>query len=272
MPELPEVETIKNDLLPHVLGHRFSNVDILWAKSIKRLSTKEFYDLLISAKVDRLNRRGKYLIFSLSNDYKLIIHLRMSGTLLLRKAGAAPDPYTRVIFKLDDSSQLRFCDVRKLGTIYLVEDEKSIIKDMGPEPLELAFTAKVLKQRLEKRTAPIKAVLCDQKVIAGIGNMYADEILHQVQIHPLKKAGDLNNTEINKIHAATIKVLKRAIENKGATVSNYTNASGQAGSAQDEFKVAHRFKQPCPSCGTEITRIKVRGRGTYFCPKCQPND
>ena len=272
MPELPEVETIKNDLAPHLPGHSFTGVELLWAKSVKKPSAKEFCDLLIDAKMERLNRRGKYLIFWLSNGYRLIIHLRMSGTLLLRKASAAPDPYARVIFNLDDGSQLRFCDVRKLGTIYLVEDEKSIIHDMGPEPLEPTFTAEILKERLAKRTAPIKAVLCDQKVVAGIGNMYADEILHEVKIHPLKKAGDLNDDEINKIHTSTIKVLKRAIENKGATVSNYTNASGEAGSAQDEFKVAHRFKKPCPTCGTEITRIKVRGRGTYFCPKCQLSD
>jgi formamidopyrimidine-DNA glycosylase len=160
--------------------------------------------------------------------------------------------------------------VRKLGTIYLVDDEKSIIKDMGPEPLESAFIEKVLKKRLAKRTAPIKATLCDQKVVAGIGNMYADEILHEVKIHPLKKAGDLSDTEIKRIHLSIINILKTAIENKGATVSNYMNPSGQAGTAQDHFKVAHRFKKPCATCGTEITRIKVRGRGTYFCSKCQP--
>jgi len=272
MPELPEVETIKNDLVPHLPGRSFTGVELLWAKSVKKPSASNFCDLLIGAKVDRLSRRGKYLIFWLSNGYKLITHLRMSGTLLLRKAGAAPDPYARVIFNLDDGNQLRFCDVRKLGTIYLVEDEKTVIHNMGPEPLEPTFTAKALKQQLEKRTAPIKAVLCDQKVVAGIGNMYADEILHQVKIHPLKKAGELNSAEIKKIHKAIIKVLNTAIENKGATVSNYTNASGQAGSAQDEFKVAHRFKKPCQTCGTEITRIKVRGRGTYFCTKCQSAD
>jgi formamidopyrimidine-DNA glycosylase len=272
MPELPEVETIKNGLLPHLPGRRFTQLSALWAKSIKKPSQQEFSSLLTGSKVDHLSRRGKYLIFRLSNGYKLIIHLRMSGTLLLRKANAAPDPYARVIFDLDDGNQLRFCDVRKLGTIYLVENEESIIKDMGPEPLEPAFTKKVLKKRLAKRTAPIKAVLCDQKVVAGIGNMYADEILHEVKIHPLKKACDLNDAEIEEIHLSIINILKTAIENKGATVSNYTNPSGQAGSAQDEFKVAHRFKKSCPTCGTEISRIKVRGRGTYFCSKCQPVD
>jgi formamidopyrimidine-DNA glycosylase len=208
MPELPEVETIKNDLLPHLPGRSFAGVELLWARSVKRPSAEEFCDLLIGAKVERLSRRGKYLIFSLSNGYKLIIHLRMSGTLLLRKANAESDSYARVVFNLNDGSQLRFCDVRKLGTIYLVDDEKTIIHDMGPEPLEPAFTAEILKERLAKRTAPIKAVLCDQKVVAGIGNMYADEILHEVKIHPLKKAGDLNDSEIKQIHAATIKVLK----------------------------------------------------------------
>jgi formamidopyrimidine-DNA glycosylase len=270
MPELPEVETIKNDLLPHLLGRRFTQVSFPWAKSIKKPSQEEFSDLLTGATVDHLSRRGKYLIFWLSNGYRLIIHLRMSGTLLLRKSDVEPDPYARVIFDLDDGNQLRFCDVRKLGTIYLVEDEKSIIKGMGPEPLEPAFTEKVLKGRLARRTAAIKAVLCDQKVVAGIGNMYADEILHEIKMHPLKKACDLNDNEIRKIHKATIKILKSAIENKGATISNYKNPAGEAGTAQDHFKVAHRFKKPCPICGIEITRIKVRGRGTYFCPKCQP--
>jgi formamidopyrimidine-DNA glycosylase len=272
MPELPEVETIKNDLLPHLLGRCFTAVNLLWAKSVKKPPAKEFCSILIGTTVDQLSRRGKYLILRLSNSYNLIIHLRMSGTLLLRRSNAEPDPYARVIFDLDDGNQLRFCDVRKLGTIYLVADEKSIIHDMGPEPLEPAFSAEVLKERLKKRTAPIKAVLCNQKVVAGIGNMYADEILHNVKIHPLKKAAGLSDNEIKKIHKATINVLKTAIENKGATVSNYKNPSGEAGTAQDYFKVAHRFKKRCPTCGTEITRIKVRGRGTYFCPKCQSPD
>ncbi len=270
MPELPEVQTIINGLLPHIIGRSITDVDILWEKSIKRPSIHQFRDLLIGAKFEGLGRRGKYLIFSLSNGYSLIIHLRMSGTLLLRKSDEAPDRYARVVFYLDNGSELRFCDVRKLGTIYLVEDEKTVIRDMGPEPLEQAFAPSVLKERLAGRTAPIKATLCDQKVVAGIGNMYADEILHKIGIHPLTKTSALSDGEMEKIYKATIDVLSSAIENKGATVSNYVDSSGQAGTAQDHFKVAHRYKKPCPVCGTEIERIKVRGRGTYFCPNCQP--
>ena len=270
MPELPEVQTIINGLLPHIIGRSITDVDILWEKSIKRPSIREFRDLLSGVKFEGLERRGKYLIFSLSNDYSLIIHLRMSGTLLLRKSDEAPDRYARVVFYLDNGNELRFCDVRKLGTIYLVQDQKSVIRDMGPEPLDKAFTAEVLKERLAGRTAPIKATLCDQKVVAGIGNMYADEILHKVGIHPLIKTSALSGEVIKKMHEATIDILSSAIENKGATVSNYVDSSGKAGTAQDNFKVAHRYKKPCPVCGTEIERIKVRGRGTYFCPDCQP--
>ena len=270
MPELPEVQTIINGLLPHIIGRSITDVGILWEKSIKRPSTRDFRDLLIEAKVEGITRRGKYLVFLLSNGYKLIIHLRMSGTLLLRRPDAAPDRYARVIFHLDGGGELRFCDVRKLGTIYLVKDEKSVIRNMGPEPLDKAFTAEVLKKQLAGRTAPIKATLCDQKVIAGIGNMYADEILHRVGIHPLTRTSDLSDVDIEKIHEATVDVLSKAIENKGATVSDYVDSSGEAGTAQDHFRVAHRYRKPCPDCGTEITRIKVRGRGTYFCPNCQP--
>jgi len=270
MPELPEVQTIVNGLLPHIIGRSITDVDILWEKSIKCPATGEFRALLSGAKVEGLERRGKYFIFSLSNGYRLIIHLRMSGTLLLRRPDDGPDRYARVVFHLDDGGELRFCDVRKLGTIYLVADEKSVIRNMGPEPLDAAFTPSVLREQLAGRTAPIKATLCDQKVVAGIGNMYADEILHIAGIHPLTRTCELSDGEIEKIHEATIDVLHSAIENKGATVSDYVNSSGEAGRAQDHFRVAHRYKEPCPDCGKEITRIKVRGRGTYFCHECQP--
>ncbi|MBT3363713.1 MAG: bifunctional DNA-formamidopyrimidine glycosylase/DNA-(apurinic or apyrimidinic site) lyase [Chloroflexi bacterium] len=272
MPELPEVETIKRALEPDLLEHSFTEVGLLWAKSVKKPSEEEFCRLIIGSSVKAIDRRGKYLIFRLSNGLKLIIHLRMTGTLLLRKPDAEPDKYARVIFYLDDGNQLRFCDVRKLGTIYLVEDETSIIHDMGPEPMEPEFSPQILKRQIIKRTAPIKAVLCDQKAIAGIGNMYADEILHLTKIHPLKKTCELNNLQIKQIYKAIQSVLAEAIRNQGATVSNYATPSGQAGTAQDNFKVAHRFKKPCPTCGTEIARIRVGGRGTYFCPTCQPAD
>jgi len=215
-------------------------------------------------------RRGKYLIFTLSSSEALIIHLRMTGSLLLKPASAEPDRFTRAILHLNGGTQLQFNDMRKLGTMWLVEDINSVVGKLGPEPLEASFTPEALLKRLSNRTAPIKALLCDQTFVAGIGNMYADEALFATGIHPLRAGGSLTQSEVKRLHQAIRQVLISAIGNKGASVSTYLRPDGKPGTAHFQFQVAHRGDEPCPSCGTPIQRIPIRNRGSYFCPCCQP--
>ena len=267
MPELPEVETIKNELLPRVIGRRFNGINVCDAKSVRQPSVEEFQQKLIGQKIDGLDRRGKYLIFHLSSGAALIIHLKMSGALLLNPN--QPDRHTRVIFHLDNGSQLIFTDRRRLGAIWLVENELSIVGKLGPEPLTPEFSTETLTKRLQKHEAPIKAVLLDQAVIAGIGNMYADEALFAAKIHPLRKANSLSPQEIRNLHQTIRNVLQSAIDNKGASIDTYKRPDGQLGTAHSNFCVAHRGGKPCPVCGTLIQRLAIRNRGSYFCPNCQ---
>ena len=271
MPELPEVETIKNELLPHIIGHRVTGVTLFWEGIVRQPSVEEFCFRLIGQEITGLARRGKYLIFSLTSSEKLIIHLRMTGSLLLKPAPAEPDKFIRAILHLDKETELYFRDPRKLGVMLLIEDTNSIVGKLGPEPLEADFTPQILAQRLNNRTAPVKALLFDQTFIAGIGNMYADEALFTARIHPLRSGKCLPQDEVERLHNAIQQVLWTAISNKGASVDTYFRPDGTLGTAHFEFKVAHRLGGNfCPVCGTLIERIAVRNRGTYFCPQCQP--
>jgi len=269
MPELPEVETIKRDLTSRILGRSFAGATINWPKMVQIHSSEHFASCLIGKSIEGLDRRGKYLILRLSSGEALILHFRMSGSLLLKPASAEPDPYDRVIFHLDDGTELRFRDPRKLGVMWLVEDESVVVGKLGPEPLEPDFTAEVLAQRLARRSAVIKALLCDQAFLAGVGNMYADEALFAAGIHPLRGAKSLSWEEVMRLHSALRRVLAEAIARSGASISDYRRPNGEPGAAQFEFQVAHRRGQPCPKCGTTIERIPIRNRGAYFCPRCQ---
>jgi len=269
MPELPEVETIRRDLETRVVGRSFSSVQLLWPRAVRQPSPEEFTRRLAGQKIESLGRRGKYLIFHLSSGEALILHLRMSGWLHHASSGSPPELYCRNIFLMDDGSQIQFCDRRKLGAIWLVADPVEVVGKLGPEPLAPDFTPQLLKQRLQKRTAPIKAVLCDQEVLSGVGNMYADEALFRAKIHPLRKAGDLSFKEITGLHQSICQVLQTAMGQRGASIADYRDAAGQPGTAQLAFAVAHQRGKKCPICGTPIQRIPVRNRGTYFCPSCQ---
>jgi formamidopyrimidine-DNA glycosylase len=234
---------------------------------VKQPSVKEFRRNLVEQKINSLERRGKYLIFHLSSDKVLIIHLKMSGALLLNPEQA--DRHARVIFHLDNNSQVVFTDRRRLGALWLVKNEQTIIGKLGPEPLTPEFTAKTLAERLQKHKAPIKAVLLDQAFIAGIGNMYADEALFAARIHPLRKANSLSPQEIRNLHKAIVDVLQSAIDSKGASVDTYKRPDGELGTAHSNFSVAHRGGKPCPICGVPIQRLAIRNRGSYFCSNCQ---
>jgi formamidopyrimidine-DNA glycosylase len=267
MPELPEVETIRNELLPHVLGREITGIDLPWQGIVRRPSVEEFRARVIGQKITGLGRRGKYLFFHLSSGEILVMHMKMTGSLLVD-----PDDirFTRAIIYLDNGKALHFSDSRKFGVMWLAGDDSAVAGKLGPEPLEDDFTVGVLAQRLNNRTAPIKPVLLDQSIVAGIGNMYADEALFEAKIHPLKPAGGLSREEIKRLHGAIRRVLWAAIGNKGASVRSYIRPDGDIGTAHFEFRVAHGTGKDCPDCGTPIKRIVVRNRGTYFCPVCQP--
>jgi formamidopyrimidine-DNA glycosylase len=265
MPELPEVETIKNELAPHIIGHTVAGVTLFDDKIVRQPSAEEFCSRLMGQRIRGVGRRGKYLSLDLANGEALIIHLKMTGSLLLNP----PDRFIRAIIHLDEGTKIYFRDPRKFGAMWLVKDKNTVVDKLGPEPLEAGFTAKVLAKALSGRTAPIKALLCDQSLVAGIGNMYADEALFLAKIHPLRPGKSLSQEEIKRLYRAIRQVLLAGISDKGASVDTYFRPSGEIGTAHFQFKVAHRGGESCPVCGTHLQRIPVRNRGSYFCPKCQ---
>jgi formamidopyrimidine-DNA glycosylase len=268
MPELPEVETIKNELVPWVVGQSFTQVTILDTKLVCGCSAEEVGRGLIGQKVESLERRGKYLIFHLSNGKSLIMHLRMTGSLLLNPKGVSR--YTRAVFRLSNEHRLVFSDRRRLGLIWLVDDANTIVCKLGPEPLDDSFTPGILGQRLGRHHIPIKAALLDQRIVAGLGNMYADEALFAARIHPLRRADNLSPEEVQTLYHCIRRVLGAGIGNKGASVDTYVRPEGELGTAHSDFKVAHRGGEPCLICGSNIERCVVQNRGSYFCPRCQP--
>ncbi len=270
MPELPEVETIKNELVPEVVGRRFTKVTLLWEGQVRQPSAQEFRRDLAGQVVKGIRRRGKYLIFDLSGKQKLILHLKMTGCLLIKPSYAEPGPHTRAILHLDNSTSIHFLDQRKFGAMWLVQDENEVIGGLGPEPLEHSFTLKELREILSRHDIPIKPLLCDQTIIAGIGNMYADEALFEARIHPEKKARSLTAKESERLYSAICHVLIDAIARCGASVNTYQQPDGEPGFAHLFFQVAHRRGERCYRCNTPIERIVLRSRGTYFCPRCQP--
>jgi formamidopyrimidine-DNA glycosylase len=269
MPELPEVETTVNELKPQLTGQKISAVEVLKSKTIETPSTEEFSKGLIGRRIEKLSRRGKHLIFSLDNKKVLIIHLRMTGSLLIKKASDLPEKFVRVILKFDSGIALHFRDVRRFGRMWLVDDEKMVVGRLGPEPLSDGFTPIALAEILKGRQTPIKGLLLDQTLIAGIGNMYADEALYHARLHPLQPAGSLSKKEIIALHEAIQHVLLKGISSKGASTDTYFRPSGSKGGAHLEFQVAHRKGEECPTCKGTIERIIVQQRGTFYCPSCQ---
>jgi formamidopyrimidine-DNA glycosylase len=267
MPELPEVETIKNDLAPHVTGRIINSVTLLWERTLQQPSKEEFERIIIGQKISGIDRRGKYLIFELESGYRLVMHMRMSGSLMLGRNN--PPPHTRAIIHLDNGNDIYFNDPRKFGKMQVVKDCGCVLGKLGVEPLSDDFTIQTLSGLLGKRKSPVKSVLLDQCLIAGIGNMYADEALFASKIHPSRPADSLTREEIKALHKTIQEVLRLGIKNKGASVTNYFRPDGETGTAHKQFKVAHCKDKPCPVCKTRLQRILVHQRGTYFCPNCQ---
>ncbi len=267
MPELPEVETIKNEITPHVVGQFLIGIVVYDDKLLGGMPVEKFCGELLGKKIVKIGRRGKYLIFTISGGHVLVLHLRMTGSLLLNTDENTP--YVRAVLQFGNGEQIAFVDRRRLGMMYLLDTETKIIEKLGVEPLTEDFTVDVLANKCHGRKAPIKAVLLDQNFIAGIGNMYADEAIFAARIYPLKSAGDLSMLEIKKLYKAIVGILKSAVINKGASVDTFKRPGGRDGTAHYEFNVAHRRGEKCRVCGNEINRIAIRNRGTYYCPKCQ---
>ncbi|MDZ4246802.1 MAG: bifunctional DNA-formamidopyrimidine glycosylase/DNA-(apurinic or apyrimidinic site) lyase [Dehalococcoidia bacterium] len=270
MPELPEVETIKNDLLPLISGQIIKAVEIYWPGTLRNASVETFSGEVVGRTITCSKRRGKYLIFPMDNGKSIAVHLKMSGSLIFIKKGESlPASHVRAMFVFDDGSRLAFRDIRKFGGIWLLEKNSGFLDKLGPEPLENNFTPQIFQNILKGRDIPIKALLLDQVAIAGIGNMYADEALFEAGIKPGEKAGGLREDEAGKLYSAILNVLKKGIKSGGASVSTYQRPDGSKGLSHRDFRVARRRDQQCLECKTPLEYTKVRGRGTIYCPHCQ---
>jgi len=269
MPELPEVETIKNALLLRIKGCTITGIELIRDKSVHKPTPKQFCEQLLKQRIEDIRRRGKYFLFDLSGGEILGIHLKMTGVLLLENK-IKLQKHSIAIFRMENRFSLHFVDQRKFGSLWLVDDENEIVGNLGPEPLGQGFTTEILGNTLRRHTIPIKALICDQNAIAGIGNMYADEALYEASIHPLTPSNRLNKNQVTTLHKSIIKVLEKGIAHNGASIRHYQLPDGAQGMAHTQFRVAHRIGKNCPVCGTPVNRICIRGRGSYFCPVCQP--
>lgn len=272
MPELPEVETIRRDLEPLVTGRRIAALDVDPA-TIHLLAGVPIEALrasLLGRTITGLARRGKYLLFGLDDGRVFVAHLRMTGRLVWREHGAPPEPYQRAVIALDDGHDLRWCDLRKFGTWRIHESADEITARLGPEPIDSALTERHFRAVLANRSAPVKAVLLDQRRFAGLGNIYVDEALYEARIRPDTPAGRLTPAAAKRLFHASRNVLERGIANRGASFSDYVDGQGNPGQQHMHVQVFRRTGKPCYACGTAIQRIIVGGRATHFCPRCQP--
>ena len=274
MPELPEVETIRRDLEARLIGRRITGVSLppdtgKPVPVIKGTDEATFREGVASARVEGVSRRGKYLALHLDTGALLIVHLRMTGRLLHRRLEDPPDPYLRAMLALDDGTELRFADLRKFGGLWLVDDLSQVTNGLGPEPLSEGFTVALLAGALAGRKAPVKSVILDQRRVAGIGNIYADEACFEAGVDPRRLGAELSAADVEALHAAVRRVLLFGVESRGASFRDYQDASGKEGSMQMHVKVFRRTGKSCYACGAPIERVKVGGRSTHFCPKCQ---
>jgi len=274
MPELPEVETVRARLEPLLRGRRFERVDIRDPRVTRPLEPQEVAAELEGETVQTVERRGKYLVVRFETGRVLLIHLRMTGTLRHARDGAPEhDPHLRVVVTLDDGSDVIYRDVRRFGTWLLLEpgeDADYLDRRLGEEPLTRAFTSSSLAARLHSRRAPVKAALLDQRAAAGMGNIYADEALWRARIHPLRAAGDLDGDEVRRLHRSVRDALKAGIARQGTTLRDYRTPDGEPGRMQTALRVYGRDGEPCYRCGAQIGKTRAGGRGTWYCPSCQP--
>lgn len=286
MPELPEVETVVRGLNRLILKKKIAQVKHDWPKSFPNLE-KDVNDFMIGAEILKVQRRGKAIIIKLNNGWALVTHLRMTGQMVYRGEenwGAGhpnddflndlPNKSTRVEIDFEDQTKLFFNDHRKFGYMKLLPEpeieELSFFQKLGPEPLEDNFTVEIFKERLlKKKNSLVKPTILDQSVIAGVGNIYADEALWRAKIHPETRIKVFSNIDFKNLHESIRFVMNKSIEKGGSTDRNYVNADGSRGNYLEYAAVYHKNGQPCKRCGTEISKIRVGGRGTHFCENCQ---
>lgn len=274
MPELPEVETVKRTLQQLVSGKTISSITVSLPKIIKEPDSPElFKELLKGQTIRQMGRRGKFLLFYF-DDFVLLSHLRMEGRYGVYQKEEPVEKHTHVIFHFTDDTELRYRDVRTFGTMHLyrisdIEKAPSLLK-LGIEPFDPQFTPDELRKRMEGRKSHIKSLLLNQEIIAGLGNIYVDECLFQARIHPQKNPSQLKVQDWYNLHEAIVDVLQRSISLGGSSVKSYVNGQGEEGKFQYTLNVYQKTGEPCRVCGTCIVRIIVSGRGTHFCPHCQP--
>jgi formamidopyrimidine-DNA glycosylase len=274
MPELPEVETVRRTLNELVIGKKIDHVTV----HLKRIIQKpeeigEFCLLLAEQTIQSVERRGKFLRF-LMDDYTLVSHLRMEGRYGVYDGEEPLELHTHVVFHFTDGSELRYKDVRQFGTMHLFPKgrdlEEQPLKKLGLEPLEEGFNLAAFRAKIAHRTTKIKPLLLNQEYIVGIGNIYVDESLYLAGIHPEREANSLSAKELAALHAAIVKTLSEAVAAGGSSIKSFVNGQGEIGMFQHQFKMYGRKEQPCYSCGQPIEKSVVAGRGTHYCPKCQP--
>ncbi|MDQ4048946.1 MAG: bifunctional DNA-formamidopyrimidine glycosylase/DNA-(apurinic or apyrimidinic site) lyase [Actinomycetota bacterium] len=276
MPELPEVETIRRQLAPHLEGRVLCDLGVLDPRWCQPAHPDELADAVQGRRIERVSRRGKYLLVGLEEEVTLVMHLRMTGNLLLvsEEEDQAGRPYVRARLALDDGHRVLFCDPRRFGTgeVLLGADavEDYFGSRLGIEPLSPDFTADALRALASDRRAPVKAFLLAQERVAGVGNIYADEALFRARLHPLRPVGSLRRGQIASLRDAVVESLEAGIDARGATIDDFRHADGASGSFQDRFLVHRREGEPCPRCGSKIRKLRAAGRGTYVCPRCQP--
>jgi len=272
MPELPEVQVIVDMLEESIVGETIEGVAVGWPKSVATHAPDDFSQRLMGQGITGVSRRAKYVVISLSDGY-LICHLRMTGRLLVVSDGdcrEAPDKHVHVILDLTGGKTLLFRDLRKFGRFYLVDDPDLVLRGLGPEPLSAQFTIDMLQEMMSSHHRLLKPALLDQRFLAGLGNIYVDESLWEAGLHPLRHSDTLSPSEVQRLHGAIRLVLSRAVANRGTTLRDYRNPQNQPGANQYALAVYHRQGEPCGRCGSMIARSVVGGRGTHYCPVCQP--
>jgi formamidopyrimidine-DNA glycosylase len=287
MPELPEVETVCRQLEPEIEGRRIERIEVLDERWCRPVPSQQLEAVVEGATIEGLGRRGKYLLLALEGERTLVMHLRMTGNLVLIEGEDRLDPsegmrlyegerstserHLRARFALGDGRELWFTDPRRFGEAFLVDDAEleARFKRLGVEPLSGDFTPELLAAASSGRTAPLKSFLLDQSRVAGVGNIYADEALFRARLHPLSPADSMRPEHRVALRDAVVAALEAGIDRGGASIDDYRDGRGEKGTMQDEFLVHTREGKPCPRCGEPIARIVVSGRSTYYCPHCQ---
>lgn len=273
MPELPEVETIRNTLKRFIINKTIEDVAVYWPNIVKHPDdVEEFKHILIGQTFRDIARKGKFLLFEL-DDYVLVSHLRMEGKYSVHSQDEPYVKHTHIVFSFTNGEDLRYNDVRKFGTMHVFNKGEELtqkpLDHLGPDPFEEAFTFEYMKEKLARTSRVVKSALLDQTIVAGLGNIYVDETLFKAGIHPLKRANDLSIADIKAINKYAFIILRDAVKQGGTTIRSYTNSVGEMGLFQQELFVYAQEDEPCKNCGDIIIKMKVSGRGTHVCETCQ---